>query len=174
MDRYTYKAIAVASGEWVYGDKCMMPIYVDYHHIGVDVVQKIVDEWVEGIQVHTPNNGIKYHYKQVEIDHKTLCKCTGLRDEENEIKVYESDIVSIHQFLFNGVEYDSELTGIVVYSDVLACYCIRNIENEHVLRYMGYDNCDEAKDEWVPICNFYGLHESSFTVIGNIHDKEEI
>jgi uncharacterized phage protein (TIGR01671 family) len=97
---------------------------------------------------------------------------TGLFDK-NGVEIFEGDIVILHQFLFDGGEYEKQLIGQVVADLENACYSLTNIKQEQIQEYMGYkDDYTEFQKECVPINLFYGLHEDSFEVIGNIHEKE--
>lgn len=111
------------------------------------------------------------NYFQVEAD--TVGQITGLKDIENDIDIYENDIIKLHQFLFDGNEYENELIGTVTYCEEMSCFGLTNVKHEGTNKYMGYENNEEAKDEFHPMCMFYGLHESSFTVLGNIYENKE-
>jgi uncharacterized phage protein (TIGR01671 family) len=92
---------------------------------------------------------------------------TGLTDKNGK-DIYEGDIVLMHQFLFDGHECENELKGVIEYSGL--GLMISKIECMPYSKYTG-QNDGEGKDY---IVNFYGLHEESFEVIGNIHENPEL
>lgn len=104
---------------------------------------------------------------------ETVGQYTGKNDKNGD-EIYSTHIIKVHQFLFDGSEYESELIGTVVYDNEYQAFCLTNIKHEGIKKYMGYNNNEEAKNEIIPICMFYGLHEESFEIIGNIHDNAEL
>lgn len=107
-----------------------------------------------------------------------LIQYTGLNDIEqfeHPKKLYTGDIVSMHQFLFDGTEYENEVVGMLTYDDDAACVCLAKIKHDGIRRYMGYEEEDtEFEEEQVPVCFFYGLHECSWTYLGNIYENPEL
>ncbi|MCZ1180354.1 hypothetical protein EIJ82_01525 [Alkalihalobacillus clausii] len=114
----------------------------------------------------------------VEVDQESLGVFTGLRDIEqfDEPKeLYTGDVVRMHQFLFDGTEHENEIIGVLVYDKELACVCLTEIQHKTLQEYMGYKDDQEGfEKEKVPICNFYGLHECSWTYLGNKFENPEL
>jgi len=93
----------------------------------------------------------------------------GIEDREDKL-IYEGDNLEIHQFLFDGDEYENTLKCSVKLEGlgVMA----KNIICEEVSEYMGYNKKDQEDGKVEAYLNeFYGLHEESFTITGNIHDN---
>ena len=147
-----FKGKRLSDGEWVYGDLL--------HN--VDCVK--IREWEADV------NQIAKSYV---VDENTIGQYTGKNDKNGD-EIYSTHIIKVHQFLFDGSEYESELIGTVVYDNEYQAFCLTNIKHEGINKYMGYNNNEEAKNEIIPICMFYGLHEESFEIIGNIHDNPEL
>ena len=105
--------------------------------------------WVEGYYAYMQ----PYHYimpkenydSWIEIDEKTLCACTGLKDKNGKL-IWENDIVK-HDF---GKEQIGVQLAIVKYDSKYACYQIKPI--------FGLMYCDKSDCE----------------VIGNIFDNPEL
>lgn len=118
---------------------------------------------------------------EYEFDYRSLYEVmqyTGLKDIEqfDEPKeLYTGDIVSMHQFLFDGNEVENEIIGVLDYDEEVAAVCLTKINNDYLQKYMGYEN-DEVgfKREKIPVCMFYGLHECSWTYLGNTHENPEL
>lgn len=88
--------------------------------------------------------------------------------------IFEDDIIGIHQFLFDGSEYENELIGRVVWDDERVCWAVDHIDHKQIQRYMSYDDDVEFRKIKVAICNLYGLHEESYRKIGNIFENPEL
>ena len=147
-----FKAKRIDNGEWFFGN---LIIYGDILR-PYDIKNYYIENY--------------YGEEKHEVIPETICQYTGLKDK-NGNEIYEGDEISLHQFLFDGEEYENELIGIIVYDGKSASYGITNIK--HLInKHMGYKDNVEAKENIIPICHFYGLHEESFEIIGNIHDKE--
>lgn len=99
----------------------------------------------------------------------TVGQYTGLKDKNGK-EIYEGDKISLHQFLFDGSEYENELTGEVIYDNELCCFSLDHIRHKEVKKYMGYDEEERVK---VPMFNFYGLHDESWEALSTIYDSEE-
>jgi uncharacterized phage protein (TIGR01671 family) len=98
-----------------------------------------------------------------------LMQFTGLHDRDGR-EIYEWDIISIHQFLFDGSEFENELTGAIVFCEKEAAFHISRIKNKMYQDCTGY----AASEGSEPICSFVGLHEESFKVIGNRFENREL
>lgn len=140
-------------------------------------------EWVEGalldgVEHCLIGQGIKFSpYTEDEckivgykVDRNTLCQFTGLTDK-NGNKIWENDIVKLHQFLFDGNEYEKEILVSIEYMEYIMCFGANLIEAKEIKRYMGYENIDTEKVV-IPFNDFYGMHEESLEVIGNRFDGE--
>ena len=92
---------------------------------------------------------------------------TGLTDTHGK-EVYEGDIVSMHQFLFDGNEVESEIVGVISSNDW--GWTITQIKNDFFQEYTGYDlhggECN--------LSDIYGLHDESWTVLGNIYEHPHL
>lgn len=140
------------------------------------------EEWVQGTYVRTNLgremicDGTTYlginRPCMIDIDVNTLCQYTGLTDKNGQ-KIWENDIIKLHQFLFDGSEYEKEILISIEYMSEMMCFGANLIEAKEIKRYMGYEDEDTEKVV-VPFNDFYGLHEESFEVIGNIFDNKEI
>lgn len=139
----------------------------------------------------------------VEIDPSTVCQYTGLHDctkweqlskmeqdkflsewnikenrknqkeDWNGKKIWENDIIRLHQFLFDGSEYEKEILISIEYITEMMCFGANLIEAKEIKRYMGYKDEDTEKVV-IPFNDFYGLHDESFEVIGNIFDNPSL
>src|SRR5690606_3232335 len=100
-----------------------------------------------------------------------LRQYTGLKDKNGK-EIYEGDILLLHQFLFDGHEFENELIGEVVYDHETCSFALRNIRNADVKKYMGYEEHEDCGN--IPIFSFYGLHEESFEKLGNVYENPEL
>lgn len=103
----------------------------------------------------------------VEVDPETVGQYTGLKDK-NGVEIYEGDILKMHQFLFDGNEYDKETIGVIKWGEY--GWLLSQIDGKEVNEYMGYKNGEGE----TYLIHFYGLHEESFEIIANIHDNPEL
>lgn len=108
------------------------------------------------------------------VDKNTVGQYIGV-DDKNGNEIYEGDIVKIHQFLFDGCEYEKEIIVSIEYMEEMACFGANLLQAKEIRAYMGYDNETDKQEKFVvPICNFYGLHEESFEVIGNVYENADL
>jgi uncharacterized phage protein (TIGR01671 family) len=133
---------------------------------------KTVDgrKWVHGYYYYNGSHVIiDSDYIQCVIDPETLGQFVGICDVNN-TEIYEGDILKIHQFLFDGVEIEMEHIGVVTYKSGDAAFHFDKIKGKFWEEHTGFKSFEEG----APICNFYGLHEESFKIIGNRHDNPEL
>lgn len=106
------------------------------------------------------------------VDSETVGQYTGLKDK-NGVEIYERDIIKLHQFLFDGFsEVEKELTAEVVYQEDTCSFALNRMDNKNIKGYMGFEDDEEVGP--LPIFLFHGIHEESFTVIGNIYENPEL
>lgn len=113
----------------------------------------------------------------IKIAPTTRSQFIGILDKHG-VEIYEGDTVRLHQFLFDGNEYDNELIGTVVWDDIeessggpMVCWSLTDIKNPDLSRYCGYDTQEDFSKVKFPICLFIGLHEETFEVIGTSYSK---
>lgn len=143
--------------------------------------KKTDGEWIKGIAFPHGINGKVTMFRQHpadgsligdEVIPNTVGQYTGLTDR-NGRKIFEGDIISLHQFLFDGSEYEKEILVSIEYMDDIMCFGLNLLEAEEIKKYMGYDTNSSDKVV-VPFNDFCGLHEESCEVIGNIHDNPRL
>ncbi len=99
-----------------------------------------------------------------------LMQYNGLKDNTgDEVKdIYTDDIVVMHQFLFDGNEVEKEIGGVIGWGEY--GITLKQIRNEFIQEYCGYD----VGQTELYLNDFYGLHEESWKVIGNIHENPKL
>lgn len=108
------------------------------------------------------------------VDKDTVGQYIGVKDKNGK-EIYEGDIVKIHQFLFDGCEYEKEIVVSIEYMEEMACFGANLLQANEIRVYMGYDNeTDKEEKVVVPLCNFYGLHEESFEIVGNVYENVDL
>ena len=141
-------------GEWLFGSlvdfgdfKCIWSVGADFFKL-VERDRKINPEYI--------------------VDSKTIGQYTGLKDT-NSVKIYEGDLLLIHQFLFEGTEIEKEFKGYVVYIEESACFGVKVTEqmDNFFLQHTGCETLAELDP--FSFSELYGLHEESFRIIGNVH-----
>lgn len=85
-------------------------------------------------------------------------------------EMYEHDIISIHRFLFDGSEYENEITGILK-RDKFGFF-IAITKPHEITKYMGFAD-DEVKEIAVYLSEL-GLHEESFTKLGDMYHNSDL
>lgn len=151
IERGMHRAKKIDNGEWVYGWKFISVT-------GRAYIMEMFDD--------------RYSYPATlwhEVDLSTLGEYTGIQDKNGD-PIFEGDIITLHQFLFDGREIESILTALVDYDHELACYGLSRIENDFYQDYTGYRRGEGS----APICFFHGLHEESFTRLGNKWDNPSL
>lgn len=147
--------------------------------------EPIPNKWFYGGYVRKGKKRTKHYIvnwdeknmKLVQVDPKSIGQYTGLKDIEQfgtPKELYTGDIVKMHQFLFDGDEWESEITGVLSYDEEVAAVCLTKINSHDIREYMGYGNPQEFQNEKIPICMFYGLNESSWTYVGNIYEHPHL
>ncbi len=151
-----------------------------------------IGEWVEGCLlvdyitgqyfIHANGNSVNESDKvgeegclkflAFEVDPETACQYIGFPDK-NGRKIFDRDIVKIHQFLFDGSEHEKEIIVSIEYMDDRACFGANLLQAKEIRQYMGYSDEDLEKVV-IPLSDFYGLHEESFEIIGNVFDNPEL
>lgn len=89
---------------------------------------------------------------------------TGRPDKTGKM-IHQGDVVAVHQFLFDGTEVEEEHVGVITYKEDDAAFHLDKIKGDFWEEYTGLKRFEES----APLCNFYGLHEESFEIIGNIN-----
>jgi uncharacterized phage protein (TIGR01671 family) len=118
----------------------------------------------------TSNNSGMYNHIPVEQmikDGITVMQYTGLKDIE-EKELYIGDIVNVHYFYFNGNEAEAEMTGILGEREF--GLTLENVKGRQFQEHTGYSE-DEG---WLYLSTWGGLHEESFTLLGNIHQNPDL
>lgn len=134
-----------------------------FYHDGVNMTE-----------VEMVNKILNYNMDNWDFGYFEFMQYTGIKDKNGK-EIYEGDIVKIHQFLFDGCEYEKEIIVSIEYMDDMACFGANLLQAKEIRAYMGYDNkTDKEEKVVVPLCNFYGLHEESFEVIGNIYENADL
>ncbi|MEL3959612.1 YopX family protein [Caldifermentibacillus hisashii] len=139
---------------WVYG-----------HLVMYGKTPYIVGDFIEVDSEYTVNEF------WVPVYPESVGQFTGLTDKNGK-EIYEGDILLLHQFLFDGHEFENELIGEVIYDQETCSFALRNIRNADVKKYMGYKEHEDCGN--IPIFNFYGLHEESFEKLGDIYENPEL
>jgi hypothetical protein len=76
-------------------------------------------------------------------------------------EMYSGDIISVHQFLFDGAEIEREHTAEVMENE--DGFMLKFLSGEFLIHHTG-----DAQPR-VMATDVYGLHEESFSIIGKIH-----
>jgi uncharacterized phage protein (TIGR01671 family) len=114
-------------------------------------------------------NGMYAAWDEFGLEHEdtVVMQFTGLQDK-NGVDIYEGDMITSHQFLFDGNEVESIIFGVIGSNDF--GWTLGRIKNKFYEDYTGY----EPSEGETNLGDFYGLHEESFEVIGNIHENPEL
>lgn len=84
MDRYLYKAKRLDNGEWVIGNFIQNPFF------------KGVRSWISSEQEDKTRlrsiSRTQALWNSIEVDSSTICRCTGLKDENDKL-IWENDII---------------------------------------------------------------------------------
>ncbi|MBU8901220.1 MAG: YopX family protein, partial [Victivallales bacterium] len=86
--------------------------------------------------------------------------------DKNENEMFAGDIIKLHQFLFDGNEIEEESIAEVTWGE--DGFCLKLIKSNFIKGYIGNDNHELA------VTGFFGLHEESFEIIGNIYENPEL
>lgn len=170
-----FRGKRIDNGEWVEGSLITEIEYDGYDgdKRNVTSTKCFIKKQGAVVMEDTSGNGM-ITINAYKVDPNTVSQYIGLKDLETEHKVFGGDFVKMHQFLFNGVEYEHEVIGLVEYEEEVACYGLTNLNDLRFALKSGFSSIEESKDLFHPICLFYGLHEYSFEVIGNKWDNPEL
>jgi len=103
--------------------------------------------------------------------YSNVMQFTGKKDAD-EKEIYDGDVVSVHQFLFDGNEVEKEWIAEVVYIDELCCFGLKVLSGDFALSHTGFDNYEEMPP--FSFSEIYGLHEESFKVLYNVFEKSAL
>jgi uncharacterized phage protein (TIGR01671 family) len=132
------------------------------------VVLKI--DYLNGEVIIIPVGVVSFDLNEVvPIDEVILEWPIGLPDKTGKM-IYQGDVVKVHQFLFDGSEIEEDHVGVITYCSECAAFKLDKIKGDFWEKYTGYKSFEEG----APICHFYGLHEESFEVIGNVNENPEL
>ncbi len=137
MREYKFRGKSIKTGEWVYGD-------LQRNEIG--------DTWIS--KLHTDVSESIFE----NVDPKTVGQYAVLKDK-NDIKIYEGDIVDIHQTV-NG-----QNKFIVFWNKDKSRYTVRYCS-------IDYREYEYSLTEFWGKCEFSG--DVDYEVIGNIHENPEL
>ena len=140
------------SKEWIYG--CL-----DLYGHGKPVI--IVD----------PRRDLVYGARFVDINTIGQFMC---RNQEQEIDIYEGDVVIMHQLLFDGQEIECETLGVIEFIDF--SFHLTKIESNKLEKYSGFCRSEGffSCENFASLDGAHGIDADSFTVIGNIYDNPEL
>ena len=103
------------------------------------------------------------------VDKNTLCQFTGLKDN-NDVEIYEGDIVQFSFWWFDGNECESLLTGTIVYDNNSMSFQLKGVKNKEWENFTGYENDTKYLTPFSEL-NFC---EADFSVIGNVYQNPEL
>lgn len=150
-DRYLFKAKRFDNGEWVQG-------YLIYSFTGVPI---IVTEYDHILMLVT----------RYEVDLKTICQCTGLKDRNGKL-IWENDILMCYDNTDNLVkvaygEFDVIDADSLNVSDSVIGW------HHEVVSMDALNKCELLRYDMLPLTEYYiQLMESKR--IGNIFDNPEL
>ena len=150
INNYKFRGKAIPGGEWVYGSY----VFARGHHY--------ILQWYN-------DNGYDERWEShewIEVDPKTVGQFTG-RLTADDKEMYKGDIVRMHQFLFDGDEIGVEHSGVIGYNNDSAAFTLESIGGDSYEKYTCYQPFEGSEN----LCDFHGLHDESFEVIGNIDDN---
>ena len=123
-------------------------------------------EWVEGGFFKEPytdktfiigwnSTGMGFN-EFIEVNPETVCQYTGLTDKNGK-EIWENDVITISAYSYD--EPEDDYTGIVIYSEYCAGWCLKDINHDCMI---------------LPICDCAGSYITENHYIGNIFDNPEL
>lgn len=162
---YGWNGDDYTDSKWVYGSG-VIPVYNNTYP--TDEMEMVIDVNYDELDYWQPS------YSTCKIIPNTVGQYIWKTDKNGK-EIYDGDIVRIHQFLFDGCEYEKEIVVSIERMKDTACFGANLLQAKEIKEYMGYSNeADQKEKVVVPLCNFYGLHEESFEVVGNIYENMDL
>lgn len=144
MIEILFRAKRTVNGEWIEG-------YVFELHPG----QYVICDRKQYDRASTLPVWEFLRYCTYEIDKRTLCQYTGLKDKDGN-RIWEHDFLSVNTYDYE--EPANDYFGEVIYMDSWMCWCIQSDDDEYPIH----------------LCECEGSYKTEIYVIGNSIDNPEL